>query len=105
MGTEPRRYELQRKLEECLGSSNVYFNPPEGLKISYPCIVYTRSRKSIKRADDKAYTTRTGYDVTLIQRDPDSTLVDSIFDNFTYIQYNRTFVTENLYHDVYLLYF
>lgn len=105
MGAEPRRYEFQAKLAECLGSKNVYFNPPESMKISYPCIVYARSRKSIKRADDNAYSTRTGYDVTIIQRDPDASIVDSIFYSFPYVQYNRTFVSENLYHDVFVIYF
>ena len=38
-----RRYELQAVLEGILGSGNVYFQPPENLKMRYDCIVYERS--------------------------------------------------------------
>lgn len=32
-----RRYELQAVLEGILGSGNVYFQPPENLKMRYDC--------------------------------------------------------------------
>ena len=38
------RIKLQAKLEELLGSRNVYYQPPETLKIEYPAIIYSKSR-------------------------------------------------------------
>lgn len=42
-----RRYELQAVLEGILGSGNVYFQPPENLKMRYDCIVYERSESKL----------------------------------------------------------
>ena len=35
-----RRLKLQTLLESIKGVSKVYFQPPETVKMSYPCIVY-----------------------------------------------------------------
>lgn len=105
MGTEPRRYLLQAKLEELLGSENVYFNPPDSIHLSYPCIIYTVSKRDTKHADDAAYSRRIGYDITIIGVDPDSDIPNKIFDEFSYAQYNRSFTSDNLIHDVFVVYF
>ena len=34
------RLELQDTLETILESRNVYFNPPESIKMNYPAIIY-----------------------------------------------------------------
>ena len=47
-----RRYELQAVLEGILGSGNVYFQPPENLKVRYDCIVYERSEIETVHADN-----------------------------------------------------
>ena len=67
-----RRLLLQAKLEEILGSRNVYFQPPSGFQMQYPCIVYSRDRKDEKFADDRLYNKTMCYRVTIIDRDPDS---------------------------------
>ena len=47
---ENRRLKLQKLLEDILEANgkakNVYYQPPEGIKISYPCIVYNRQYES-----------------------------------------------------------
>ena len=35
-----KRVDLGNKLKEILGSNNVYFQPPDNLKMVYPCIRY-----------------------------------------------------------------
>ena len=40
------RLQLQAQLEEMLGSRNVYYQPPESVKLEYPAIVY--AKKEIK---------------------------------------------------------
>ena len=40
------RLELDEELVKILGSKNVYFQPPESLKLNYPAIVYSLSNIS-----------------------------------------------------------
>ena len=50
-----RRIELQTILEGLLGSENVYFQPPENLKMKYDCIRYSRTKIKTVFADDTPY--------------------------------------------------
>ena len=97
------RTELQSLLESILGSRNVYFNPPESLKISYPCFVYKFTGFSNNKADDANYKTRKRYQITLIHKNPDNTLVDTL-EELQYCRYENSFVIDNLYHYVYTIY-
>ena len=49
------RPNLQTKLEQILGSRNVYFQPPESIKLNYPAIVYKRSNIQNTFADNEVY--------------------------------------------------
>lgn len=114
------RLDLQAELEELLGSDQVYFSPPESIKLKYPCIVYTRSNISVRKANNKVYLYPYRYQVTLIDRDPDSeafkkeekfedeeanSLVERLLFHFQYISHDRSFTTDNLNHDVFTLYY
>lgn len=99
------RIELHEKLCALLGSRNVYFQPPENLKLKYPCIVYELSDMPITRADDKIYTIRKRYFVTIIFYDPDSTMAEEMLNTFQYCSYDRRFVNDNLYHDAMTIYY
>lgn len=50
---------------------NVYFQPPTGTKIKYPCIVYNLSRTNVRHADNAPYALYDLYDIRYITRDPD----------------------------------
>lgn len=98
------RLELQKLLEQILGSRNVYFQPPTNLVMEFPCIVYTRSNSKTVYADNKKYVLKKCYQVTLINSDPDSKTLDKL-ELLDYCQFDRQFKSENLYHTVYKLYF
>ena len=49
------RYELHEFLCEILGSRNVYFQPPESVKMKYPAIVYERTEIKNRFANDAVY--------------------------------------------------
>lgn len=98
------RLELQTKLENVLGSKNVYFQPPESLKLSYPAIVYSMSGMTRKHADDKEYIRRKRYEITVIDKRPDNPAIDAIL-QFPYSYYDRPYKADNLYHDSISLYF
>lgn len=98
------RIELQESLEEFLGSSNVYYQPPETIKLKYPCIIYEKGRTNQIYADNKTYLKNKSYTLTLIYREADSTLPDDILDAFEQITHDRPYKSENLYHDVYTIF-
>ena len=100
-----RRHELQAKLEGIIGTRNVYFNPPETIKLEYPCIVYHRENGDSKYADNKLYRYIKSYQVTVISRDPDCDISDKIHYYFELCQFERWYVSDNLNHWVLRLYY
>lgn len=98
------RLELQAKLEETLGSKNVYYQPPATLKLTYPAIVYSMSGMRREHADNKQYMKMTRYEITVIDKRPFNPAIDKIL-NFPYSDYDRPYKADNLYHDVLSLYF
>lgn len=97
------RLELQEKLEELLGSRNVYFQPPESIKLSYPCIIYDLSNERVTYADNKAYHKKRIYTLMIIDKNPDSILLDKLHDTFMYCMFVRSYTADNLHHYVYEL--
>lgn len=49
------RIDLHEELRAILGSGFVYFQPPESVKMIYPCIVYALDLMDMKYADDRPY--------------------------------------------------
>lgn len=98
------RLNLQKDLEELLGSRNVYFQPPESIKLKFPCIVYDLSSIRKRTANNKRYLTETAYTVTVIDKNPASKIPDKLLD-WNYCIFERKFVTDNLNHFVFRLYY
>jgi len=101
MGT---RLDLQGVLEDLLESEHVYFQPPENLVMQYPAIVYRRDYHSSEHADNRPYSQKMRYQVTVIDRDPDSELPKKVLDLPT-AAFVRHFSTEGLNHDIYSVYY
>ena len=101
MGT---REELDNLLCQTLGSSNVYFQPPENLQIMYPCIVYSLNGFFNRPADNKTYHRRREYDMVYITHDPDDAMIEKLED-LPYTSMGRPYTADNLYHYPYTIYF
>lgn len=99
-----RRLSLQETLVNILGSNNVYFQPPETIKLQYPCIIYERSNIDKQYADNRAYVSMVRYSLTLITRSPESNLVKAILE-LPYCTYDRYYAADTLNHDVFTLYY
>lgn len=99
------RLELHTLLENVLGSTNVYFQPPESMRMQYDAIRYELSGKDIKRANDKAYRKTNRYDGVIITRDPDTTLPDKLIDSFEMCSFGTPYTAENLNHYPFTIYF
>lgn len=98
------RLELHEKLCDLLGSRHVYYQPPESLKLVYPCIIYEKSDKDYTHADDLKYLISQKYTLTFITKDPDSDVPNKI-EELNYSSYSKRYVADNLYHDVYQIYY
>ena len=109
MKTKNRRLELDSKLrvilQETLGKVNIYFDPPEGQKLIYPCIVYCKDTADHIWADNKLYRFMQAYQLTYIDKNPDNDVVDRIINEFQYAKYGRNFTVENIHHDVIILFY
>lgn len=99
-----RRTELQELLETVLGSEHVYFQPPPDISMQYPCIVYKRDSAETEFADNKLYRHTKRYQVTVIDKNPDSDIPDKIAD-LPLCSFDRFYTADNLNHDVFNLFF
>lgn len=99
-----RRLKLHAILCEIMGSNNVYYQPPEDIRMKYPCIVYSHDRNEISYADNRNYIKHNRYSITLIDRDPDSGFRDKI-EELQYCTFDRYFSSDNLNHFNYTLYY
>ncbi len=98
------RLELQTLLEKLIGNRNVYFQPPESVKMKYPAIVYELNDIENTHADNGVYSFYKQYSVTVIDTNPDSTFVNQVASLPT-CRFDRYYASENLNHWVFSLYF
>lgn len=115
------RLELHEKLKELLGSDNVYFSPPESVKMKFPCIVYELDPYQTDNADNRIYFIHKKYSLTYISKDPDAgefkeapryeekdaknVIEDILFAFAPYARHDRRFISDNLMHDAFTIYF
>ena len=86
-------------------SYNVYYQPPSGHKIEYPCIIYQRANYDTDYADNEIYRNHTHYTVTLISNDADNDSIIEQLQSIRYCSFDRRFISDNYYHDVFDLYY
>lgn len=99
-----QRVDLHRKFEIALGSKNVYFQPPESVKLKYPCIIYGLSKLSIKHADDRPYLIDRAYDGILIDCNPDNRILDALL-KFPLCEFGKPYPADNLNHYPFTIYY
>lgn len=99
------RLDLQDEFCDILKSKNVYYNPPESIKMNYPCVVYSATGVVKHNANDRLYKFTKEYRVTVIDLDPDSEIPYLILKHFPMCSFSTNFISENLYHTVLTLYY
>lgn len=100
-----RRLDLQTLLETLVPEGGkVYFQPPANVQMQYPCIVYNRDTAVTRFADNNPYRYTKRYQVTVIDRDPDSEIPDKVA-LLPMCLFQRFFAADNLNHDVFNLFF
>lgn len=98
------RVDLQAILEEIPNVAEVYFQPPASKALSFPAIVYERDGDDVDFANNKPYDRTKRYQITVIDRNPDSLIPDEV-GKLPMSTFNRHFTVDNLHHDVYSVYF
>ena len=98
------RLKLQTMLENILESRNVYYQPPSSIQMSYPAIVYSINDIDNNFADNSVYRQEHSYEITLIDKNPDSKIIPKI-SKLPTCQFVRQFKTENLNHYIFILYY
>ena len=81
----------------------VYYQPPESIKIEYPCIIYHMHGDEVHHADNMPYKRFKQYSCTYITR----SATDLTADQMIYIphsEFSRAYTTNGLHHTVYYIY-
>lgn len=98
------RLDLQGLLEELLESRNVYYQPPESVKMQYPAIRYSKKNIQSVYANNSKYLMRDCYELIVISRTPDHPVIKKLL-ALPYCSYDRPYIADNLYHDVLTIYY
>jgi hypothetical protein len=98
------RLNLHIILKSILGSENVYFQPPESMKMKYPAIIYALDDIRSSHADNGVYSSHKKYTATLLDSNPDSQYVDMLAAMPT-CQFERHYTSDNLNHWLFSFYY
>ncbi len=98
-----KRIQLHNELTSIV--KHCYFQPPESVKLIYPCIVYELEDIDVNYANNDKYLKCRRYSLTLIGKDPDTEYIDKILDNFKYCRFDREYIVDGLIHDTFDLYY
>lgn len=98
------RLNLHELLCKTLGSRQVYFQPPESVKMKYPAIVYSRNRIDNEHANDGVYIQSPSYSITVIDKNPDSDIVERV-SRLPRCRFDRHYTADNLNHDTFTIYY
>ena len=100
-----KRLELHEKLCELVGNTNVYFQPPASVKLSYPCVIYRVGNGNAKHANDKMYIFTHSYEVMFIYKKPNLEIIDEVLSALPMCRLDRTYCGDNLNHYVFTIYY
>ena len=81
----------------------VYFQPPESVKLQYPCVIYSLKDIKARKADNMPYTTSLGYSLLFMTKDPKDERIIS-FMNLEHCKFDRYYSADNVHHYSYTVY-
>jgi len=83
---------------------NVYYQPPESLKLKYPCIIYAREKLTTQKADNSKYLIHCSYSMRYVSKEPDDPTVTELL-LLPFCEHSRHYVADNLHHDSFTIYY
>lgn len=82
---------------------HVYYQPPASVRLQYPCVVYRLDDMPIIHANNRPYHWDHAYQLTVIDRDPESEIREKMAELPT-CRFQRAYVADNLHHYVFRVY-
>jgi hypothetical protein len=98
------RYLQLQALLNGIPGVKAWFQEPSADQMKYPCIIFKLDGRDASHADNTPYRHMKRYQVTVMDRNPLSTIPDAVA-NLPQCTFERRFVADKLYHDVFNLYF
>lgn len=95
--------ELINHFKTVVGIPNIYYEPPEDVKMKYPCVRFQRRRFATQQADNVNYIVHEQFEATLIYKAPDSPLPRRLLMSTPMCSHDRHYTASNLSHDVYII--
>ena len=96
------RLKLHNLLLEINNGKNVYYQPPSTME--YTAIRYSKQKPKTNRADDKLYKKTNRWQIIVISRIPDDPVLEKISE-LPMCSFDNHYVSDNLHHDVFTLYY
>ena len=99
------REEFHMKLQSLLGDEwTLYYQSPSNHILKYPCVMYSLVNTSTRYANDTMYNFKKHYQVTFMYKNHDVDIIELMLRNIMYCSYDRRFIADNIYHDVFNVY-
>lgn len=98
------RLELHNELKNLMGSENVYYQPPESLKMEYPAIRYSLKNIESTFANNARYSLQIYYELIVISKTPDPEVIHKLL-GLPYCSFDRHYKSDNLNHYVFTLHY
>lgn len=86
-------------------TTQVYFQPPESVKMTYPAIRYSIDGLTNNFANGQVYNQSWHYKVTVIDKKPTSIIAQKVSKLPTVQMVGAPYVVDNLYHYVFRIYY
>lgn len=102
MDQRPRLHQMLKTMFK--KTPHVYYNGPGKERMVYPCIVYKLTEMPNKTANNEVYLMHREYQLTVIDADPDSELREKVA-RLKWCRFVRSYVSDNLHHFVFDLYY
>nr|DAR66440.1 MAG TPA: tail completion protein [Caudoviricetes sp.] len=83
---------------------NVYFTPPEDIRLKYPACIVTREDLDIHRANNNPYMISVGYKLVYVSKSESDDVIIKVLNNFKYSDFRTEYKVDGLYHKVFIVY-
>lgn len=95
---------IQKTLQE-IGVKNVYIDPPENIKMKYPCMRVRLNTGRSRYASNKVHIFTPSWEMIYIGYEPDEEMIPKIMHAFPQVSYTRHYTADNLHHNSFILYY
>lgn len=91
---------LSKVMVDCGEEPKLYYQPPESMRLEYPCMIYHLKDMSSNYADNRPYMKLISFDITYVTRSPSSSVPVAMTDQ-SLMSFDRYYTADNLHHYAY----